>query len=105
MADENDLARPITNREFGELKNEIFQSGAAAATIGAYVLRHLLQSDQNRQRAAVEQALQTAHDFEVRGHGHAATVLRLFAQAIAKGELFSHPDFSGGAGSSHDAVT
>jgi hypothetical protein len=107
MADENqprpEPMGPITNREFGDLKNEIYQSGVAAAAIGACIASLQLESDPNRLKALIERAIQMQHGFVSRGQAHAATVMRLFARGIAKPEIFSAFDHS--EQGTHDVVT
>jgi hypothetical protein len=107
MADQNQSSsepmRPISNREFGDLKNEIYQSGVAAAAIGACIASLQLESDPSRLKALIGRAIQTEHDFVARGEAHAATVMRLFASGLAKPEIFSAFDHSDQE--AHDAVT
>jgi hypothetical protein len=103
MADENDLARPITNREFGELKDEIYQTAVAAAVIGACVADHLSKSDRSHPKALVERATQIASAFEMRGQAYAATAMRIFARAAANPEALSSPSLSND--SSHGVAT
>jgi len=98
----------INDREFGDLKNEIFRSGAAAAAIGACVAGHLLKSDPSRQEALISQALSFASGFEARGQAHASSLMRLFARGVAKPEIFSRPNPSDEDDlltGSHDATT
>jgi hypothetical protein len=107
MADENqprpEQMGPISNREFGELKNEIYQSGVAAAAIGACIASLQLQSDPSRLKALIERAIQMEQGFAARGQAHAATVMRLFAHGVAKPEIFSA--FNHSDDGAHDAVT
>jgi hypothetical protein len=107
MADQNqschDQAKSISNREFGDLKNEIYQSGVAAAAIGACIASLQLESDPNRLKALIERAIQMEHGFVARGQAHAATVMRLFARGVAKPEIFSLFDHSDQG--THEAIT
>lgn len=89
MTDQNDLARPITNREFGELKDEIYQTGVAAAVIGACVADHLSKSDPAHPKALIARATQIAAAFEIRGQPYAATVMRQFARSVGNPEALS----------------
>jgi hypothetical protein len=89
---EGHIMSEIIVKEFDDLKSEVSETGRAAAAIGACIACTLLKSDPTHREALAEQAGRMAIGLAAQGHGHAATLMHLFARSVARPEIFSSSD-------------